>query len=313
MRQIFKNHIFVAILAYFFIIGLTTIALVGFFQKIKLANDRSREQLSVYQNLKIKEGKFIGNLQKVTCDGNLFFKAGAPVAAIHINRDRLYLSQIDNKLVVINLVVPEHPAIFTAPVLTDIYSDATDVYGTDFFGDRVVRLIFEKGEVVVENVYPKIGRASALTRDLKGYYYVSGYASGNITKIIGRDGFLFLSGLDKTVDLESSGSSNLLVARYGAKPTLISIDLVEKQQTVIEGEKNISSLFSDGVSFWATYDNAGQSYLGKIVNERLVDQVLNCPFPLKIAVFKDRFFYTSLNDSEGKIYWINKNLQRSGK
>ncbi|MDP3758604.1 MAG: hypothetical protein Q8Q86_02700, partial [Candidatus Daviesbacteria bacterium] len=159
-----------------------------------------------------------------------------------------------------------------------------------------------------------IGRASALTRDLKGYNYVSGYASGNITKIIGRDGFLFLSGLDKTVDLESSGSSHLLVARYGAKPTLISIDLNEKQQTVIEGEKNISSLFSDSVSFWATYDNAGQSYLGKVVNGRLVDdQVLNCPFPLKIAVFQDRFFYTSLNDSEGKIYWINKNLQRSGK
>ncbi len=314
MRQIFKNHIFIAILAYLFIVGLATVPVYGFLQKIKLANQANQERFSVYQNLKITEKQFTGNLQKVTCEGNLFFQAGVPITAIHINKDNLYLSQADNQLAVIDLIAPDYPAKFPVPVLTDIYSDTSDVYGTDFFGDRVVRLVIGKEEVVVEKVYPKIGRASALTRDSKGYYYVSGYSSGNITKIIGRDGFLFLSDLDKIVDLEASGSGRLLAARYGTQPALISIDLNEKKQTIIENDKSISSLSFDGDSFWVAYEYNGQSQIGKVIDERLAGiQPLNCPFPLKIAVGQDRFFYTSLNDSEGKVYWINKNLQKNGK
>ena len=249
----------------------------------------------------------------MTCDGNLFFQAGASVTAIYISQKHLYLSQVDNKLTVINLDAPEKIVSFALPVLTDIYSDGTDIYGTDFFNDKVVRLIFEKGEVVAGKYYPKIGRASALARDARGYFYVSGYASGNTTKIIGRDGFLFLSGLDKIVDLEASGSSYLLAARYGSKPTLISIDLNGNKQTILEQNKSISSLFLDNDIFWVAYNQAGQSQIGKVIGEKLVNiQVLDCPFPLKIAASPDKLFYTSLSDSEGKVYWINKNLQSSG-
>lgn len=313
MKQIFNNQFLMAVIAYLFIVGLITAFVFGFLQKVKVANLTEKEKLSIYQNLQIKDQRFTGSFQKIACDGNLFFQAGAPITAIYISQGRLFLSQVDNKLTVIDLTAPGRPARFTAPVLTDFYSDGTDIYGTDFFNDKVVRLIFEKEKVIAEKYYPKIGRASALTKDAKGYFYVSGYASGNITKIIGRDGFFFLSGLDKIVDLEASGSSYLLAVRYGSKPTLISIDLIENKQTIIEKEKSISSLSFDGDFFWAAYDQAGQSQIGKVIGEKLVNkQALNCPFPLKIAASPDKFFYTSLNDSEGKVYWINKNLQSSG-
>lgn len=314
MKQIFKNHFLVAVIVYLLIIGLATIPLYGLLQKIMLANESSRKQLAVYQNLKIKENHFLGNSQKISCNGNLFFQAGALVTAIHINKDHLYLSQADKKLVVIDLAAPEYSTRFAAPVLMDFYSDATDVYGADFFNDKVIKLVFTKGEVAAEKYYPKIGRASAITKDSKGVYYASGYASGNVTQIIGRDGFLFLTDLDKIVDLEASGASSLLIARYGTKPTLISVDLNEKKQSIIEQERNVSSLAFDGESFWAAYENTGVSQIGKIIDGKLVDnQVLNCPFPLKIAVSSDKFFYTSLEDNEGKVYWINKNLQKNGK
>lgn len=308
-----KNQFLTAVIAYLFIVGLATVFVFGFLQKIKVANLTEQEKLSLYQNLRIKDQQFTGSFQKIICDGNLFFQAEAPITAIYINQGRLYLSQADNRLTVIDLTTPGHPARFTAPVLTDFYSEGTDVYGTDFFNDKVVRLIFKKDEVMAEKYYPKIGRASALTKDAKGYFYVSGYVSGNITKIIGRDGFLFLFDLDKIVDLEASGSSHLLAARYNTEPTLVSIDLNEKKQTILEKEKSISSLSFDGDSVWVAYDQAGQSQIGKVIGGRLVNkQALNCPFPLKIAASPDKFFYTSLNDSEGKVYWINKNLQSSG-
>lgn len=313
MKQIFNNQFLKAVIVYLFIVGFITAFVFGFLQKIKLANLTEQEKLSIYQNLRIKDQQFERNFQKIICDGNLFFQAGAPITAIYVSQGRLFLSQVDNKLTVIDLTTPGRPVRFTLPVLTDIYSDGTDIYGTDFFNDKVVRLIFEKGEVVAEKYYPKIGRASALTKDAKGYFYVSGYASGNITKITGRDGFLFLSDLDKIVDLEASGSSYLLAARYNTEPTLISIDLIEKKQTIIEKEKNISSLSLDGGSVWVAYDQAGKSQIGKVIDGRLVkEQALNCPFPLKIAASPDKLFYTSLGDSEGKVYWINKNLQNSG-
>lgn len=316
MKQIFENHFLVAIIVYIFIVGLATIPIISLFQKIKLANERNREQLAVYQNLKIKENSFLRSSQKISCDGNLFFQAGVPITAIHVNQGNLYLSQTNNKLVVIDLLssTPKQPAEFTMPILTDFYSNTTDIYGTDFFNDKVIKFVYEKGELVAKQYYPKIGRASAVVMDSKGYFYVSGYASGNITKIIGRDGFLFLFGLDKIVDLEASGSSRLLVARNGSKPTLVSIDLNDNKQTVIEQEKSISSLVSDGEFFWVAYDFNGKSYIGKIIGDKLVEsQTLNCPFPLKIAVSSDKLFYTSLEDNEGKVYWINKNLPNNGR
>lgn len=313
MKQIFKNQFLTAVIAYLLIVGLITVFVFSFLQKLKSANLTEQEKLSVYQNLQIKDQRFTGSFKKIACDGNLFFQAGAPITAIYISQGRLFLSQTDNKLTVIDLIAPGRPTRSTLPVLTDIYSDGTDIYGTDFFNDKVVKLIFKKDEFIVEKYYPKIGRASAITKDSKGYFYVSGYASGNTTKIIGRDGFLFLSDLDNIVDLEASGSSQLLAARYGSEPALINIDLNDKKQTIIEKEKSISSLSFDGDFVWVAYNQDGQSQIGKVIGEKLVNiQALNCPFPLKIAASPEKFFYTSLNDSEGKVYWINKNLQSSG-
>lgn len=314
MKLIFKNQFLVAIIAYIFIVSLVTIPLFGFFQKIKAANERSREQLAIYQNLKIKENRFLKTSQKTNCEGNLLFQTGTPVTAVNVNQGHLYLSRADNKLTVIDLAASGTSSTFAVPVLADIYSDATDIYGTDFFNDKIVKLIFGEEGVAVEKFYPKIGRAAALTRDLEGHFFTSGYASGNTTKIIGRDGFLFLSDMDKIVDLEVSGNSHLLVARYGTQPTLFSIDLNDRKQTVIEQEASVSSLVFDGNSFWAAYDFAGRSKIGKVINEKLVESAsIDCPFPLKIAFSSDRLFYTSLEDSEGKVYWINRNLQKNGK
>lgn len=313
MRQIIKNQFFIAVLVFLFIVGLTTIPALSFFQKIRVANEGYKKELSFYQNLEIKDKKFFSNFPTTKCKGTLFFQAGTPVTAIHLKDDRLYLSQADNQLVVINLIVPENYIRFPVPVLTDIYSDATDIYATDFFDDKIIRLVSEKEEIVVENVYPKIGRASALTRDAKGYFYVSGYISGNISKILGRDGFFFLPDLDKIVDLELF-AGQLVAARYAAKPTLVSINLTDGKQTEIEGERSVSSLVFDRETLWAVYDQGGQSQMGKVTAKGLTDgQDLGCPFPVKVSVGKDRFFYTSLNDSEGKVYWINKNLQKNGK
>lgn len=313
MKQIIRHHFFIAVLVYLFIISMAIIPAVGFFQKVRTANEGYKEKMSFYQDLRIKEKKFLSNTQVIRCSGNLFFQADAPVIAIHIKDDQLYLSQANNKLTVTNLLTSEPSVTFSAPVLTDFYSDITDIYGTDFFNDKIIRLTTKEDKNIVEDVYPKVGRASAITRDSKGYFYVSGYVSGNVSNILGRDGFLFLSDIDKIVDLELV-RGDLIAARYGTKPTLVSINLVNKNQAVIEREKNISSLTSDGETLWAIYDQAGQSQIGEVTNKGLVNkQALNCPFPLKIAVGKDKFFYSSLNDSEGKVYWINKNLQKNGK
>ncbi len=313
MQRIIKNQLVIAALVYLFIIILLTFPVSGFLKKIRVANEDYRKQLLTYQSLQIREKKFMSGVQPITCDGNLFFRAGVPVAALHIKDNQLYLSQADNKITVINLVAPESPVTFSAPVLTDFYSDTTDIYGTDFFGDRIIRLTSKKDETVVENVYPKIGRASALTRDSKGYFYVSGYVSGNISKILGRDGFFFLADLGKIVDLELV-KDQLVVARYEAAPALISINLTDGKRVRIEENKSVSSLAFDGETLWAVYDQAGQSQIGKVTAKTIVSEhSLRCPFPVKLSVADDKFFYTSLDDSEGKIYWISKNLQKNGR
>ena len=78
---------------------------------------------------------------------------------------------------------------------------------------------------------------------------------------------------------------------------MIYCDLNENKQTVIEQEKNVSSLAFDGNDFWVAYDLNGVSHIGKIIGDKLVDsQILNCLFPLKITVSPDKIFYTSLKD-----------------
>lgn len=314
MKQFFRNYFLVTIITYFLIVSIATIFLFGLLQKIRSANEKNRVQLGVYQNLNIRDSRFVGNFGKITCDGDLLFQAGTAVTAIHTHKDNLYLSQVDNKLAVIDLHAPERTIKSDAPVLTDFYSNANDIYGADFFNDQVIRLISKDGKIIAEKVYPKIGHASALTGDLEGNYYASGYASGNITKIVGRDGFLFSTDLDKIVNLGVSNDSHMLVARYSGKPTLLTIDLDGNRKSIIEQEDSISSLVFDGNLFLVAYNHSGQTQIGKVINEKLVDgQVLNCPFPLKLAVWQDKLIYTSLADNEGKIYWINKNLQKNGK
>lgn len=314
MKQIFRDHFLIAVIVFLFTVGLATIPLIGVFLNIKLANKSHQEQLEVYQNLKIEENHFLGSSQKVTCDGNLFYQSNVPVTAIHIDQGSLYLSQINDKMVIFDLLALRQLQEFKSPVLTDLHSNTSGVYGTDLFNDQVVKIVSGPDGFTAQKYYPKIGRASAITMDDEGYFYASGYSSGNITKIIGRDGFIFRSGLDNIIDLEASGTGHLLVARYNAKPTLVAIDLNKNEQTIIEFEKNISSLVFDGEFFWVAYNLNGESHIGKIIGEKIVDnQTINCPFPLKIAVLSDRFFYTSLEDNEGKVYWTNKNLPKNGR
>lgn len=313
MKQIFKNQFWMAVVSYSIIIGLAAIPIVGFLQKIKLANEKNREELSVYQNLKIKDNRFLKSSKITSCDGNLFFKTNALVTAMHIKQGHLYLSSIDNKLTVVDLTASDQFTKFNVPVLTDFYSDIAEIYGTDFFNDNLVRLVFKDKEVVLEKVYPKIGRVSAATWDKKGNSYVSGYASGNLTKIIGRDGFIFLSGLDKITGLYGTDNGDLLIARFGTEPALVTINLDNKRQTIIEQKGSVSSLAADGNTVWAVFDLGGNSQIKQILDGKFVDsRTLNCLFPLKIAVWQDKIFYTSLEDNEGKIYWINKNLQKNG-
>ena len=107
MKRIFNRQFLTAIVVYLFIIGLASFFLSGYLQKIKIINQNNRQQMKVYQNLNIQDNHFTGSFQKVNCSGNLFFQAGAPIAAINFYKDRLYLSQIDNKLKVIDLVTPQ--------------------------------------------------------------------------------------------------------------------------------------------------------------------------------------------------------------
>lgn len=312
MKKIFRGQFLAAIIVYLLFAGLATIPLYSYFQKIKVANEKYREKQAAYLNWQFKkEAVEIGS--KGNCEGDLFFRAQTPIAAIHVHQDQLYLSGADGKLTVIDLKNPKLFSSFETSLLTDFYSNPSELIATEILNDRVVKILFPGSKIKTEEVYDKIGRASALTRDSKGNLYVSGYASGNITKIIGRDGFLFASDLDKVADLEIKDQA-IYVALYNSSPSLLKLDLGEGKKTIIEENKSFSSLVFDGDNFWTAYNSHGQTQIGKIIDDKLVDsRPLNCQFPVKITFWKDKLFYTSLADSEGKVYSLNKNLQSKGR
>lgn len=314
MRRNLNNQFALALIAYFFFIGLTTIPLLYYFQKIKVANEEYQEKLTTYLNWQFKEEGIVEIDQKVNCEGDLFFLSRTPIVSLHVYQDQLYLSRADGKLTIINLKKPAFSLTHDSSLFTDFYSGSSELFGTEILNDRIVKIIVKDDRVESEEVYDKIGRASALTKDSSGNFYVSGYASGNIIKIAGRDGFLFTPDLDKVSDLEIIDNQRLYVARYNSTPSLLSLELEEGGKTIIEGNKNFSSLAFDGNNLWVAYSHEGKTQIGKIIADELVDnQTLNCQFPLKIAVWQDRLFYVSLADSEGKVYSLNKNLQSRGK
>lgn len=233
MEKILKDQFLKAILAYILVVGFFTLLAFQYLPKIKLANEKYQELLTTYQNLRLKE-ESLRDSSEIKCDGSLIFQTEAPVTAMHAGGGKLYLSRLDGRLNIIDLKTLELSESYQTDVFTDFYSDSSGLYGADILNDRLARVNFGKREIEIETVYPKIGRISSLAR-FGGDFYVSGYASGNITKIIGRDGFLFASRVDKVVDLEAGGSKTLLVARYDSKPSLLKID--EERRTIIEPEK----------------------------------------------------------------------------
>lgn len=316
MKKNLKGQFSAAVIAYLLFVVLATIPLYSYFQKIKVANEEYREKLASYLNWRFKENRLIEIDSKIACEGDLFFQAQTPVAALHVYQDQLYLSQADGKLAVIDLKDPKLISSYETNLFTDFYSNSSELLGTDILNDRIVKIVLGGNGILTEKVYTKIGRASALTQDHLGNYYVSGYASGNITKIVGRDKFLFAADLDKIVDLEinEKGNRAIFVARYNSTQSLLKLDLADGKKTVIRERESFSSLAFDEDDLWAAYHDGGQTQIGKIIEDKIVDnRPLNCQSPVKIAFWKDKLFYTSLADSEGKVYSTKKNLQIKGK
>ncbi|MFC1790741.1 hypothetical protein ACFLZP_04645, partial [Patescibacteria group bacterium] len=190
-----------------------------------------------------------------------------------------------------------------------------ELLAADFFHNQISRLVpKEQGKgFLIEEAVPKIGRASAITKAVKGLY-VSGYASGNITWVKGRDGFLTLTDLDKIIDLEIIGQE-LYLARFGHHPTLLKFDLQTEEKTILENDFNISALVAEDKDLWVVFAQNKKSALGKIVENKLVEVAsLDCLFPVKVAFAGERLFYTSIADPEGRVFYsLKKNLQKNGR
>lgn len=307
------NHFFIAIIGYIVFVSIATVILLGYFQKIKAANEKYREKMVTYLNWRFEKDKALEIGTKSVCEGDIFFQAQSPIAAIQVYHDQLYLSQANGKLTVVDLKNPKLFSSYEGNLFTDFYANPSELFATEIINNRIVRISFIDNKIKIEEVYDKIGRASALTRNANGDFFVTGYASGNITKIVGRDGFLFASDLDKISDLEIRDKA-LYVARYNSKPSLLKLTLEGGEKTVIEENKSFSSLVSSNNVLWIISENNGQAEISQIIEDKLVGvQSLNCPFPLKIAFWEDKIFYTSLVDNEGKIYSLKNNLQITGR
>jgi len=313
MKKILKGQFSAAVIAYLLFVVLATIPLYSYFQKIKVSNDQYQEKLNSYLDWHFKENRLLEIDSKSACEGDLFFQAQTPIAALHVYQDQLYLSQADGKLAVINLKDPKLISSYETSLFTDFYSNPSELFATEILNDRLVKIFISGNQVKIEEVYDKIGRASSLTRNSNGDFYVSGYSSGNLIKKINKDGFLFASGLDKITDLEINNGV-IYIARYNSTQSLLKLDLADGKKTVIRERESFSSLAFDEDDLWAAYHDGEQTQIGKIMEDKIVDnRPLNCQSPVKIAFWKDKLFYTSLADSEGKVYSTKKNLQIKGK
>lgn len=305
-----KNQFFLALITYLFFIGIVTFLLIPFFRKIKNDNYQYKQKMNSYQNLSFVK-KLSNGQNPIVCSGNLFFKANSPLISLHLFKNYLLASSLDQKIIAIDITNPQN-VIFTEGLATSFYSDSSEILATDFLNNQIIKIIMSKNFLKKEVFQKKIGRPSTPIKDSQGNFFVSGYASGNIIRIKGSEKTIFSSDLDKIIGL-GINSTFLYIARYNSTPSLLSFNLLTQEKTILESNKNFSDLISDGNNLLVAYQENNQTKIGKINNLSEEIITINCPFPLKIAINKDSIFYTSLSDFEGKIYFTKNNLHNIGK
>lgn len=309
-KNIFQNQIINALIAYLIFIILSSLILFPLFKKIKQANLQYQEKMNTYQNLNLKNPSQNKN-QPITCEGNLFFKANSPLISLGLFNDYIFTSSLNQKIMAINLYNPTN-ILSTDGLVTAFYSDSQQLLAADFLNNKIIKINLNQNSLTKEVFSEKIGRPSTLVKDKEGNWLVSCYASGNIVKITGNQKTIFASDLDKIIGLGISFDI-FYVIRYHTSPSLVFLDKNLRPQT-IEKNKNFSDLVREGSNLWIIYEENNQSKIGKIENNQIKEiSSLNCPFPLKAIITEKAIFYTSLADSEGKIYFTKNNLQISGK
>lgn len=309
-RNFSKRQFLIALIAYFIFITLSFIILNPFFKKIKQANNYYREKMNTYQNLNLKNPSLNKN-QPIVCPGNLFFKINSPLLSLYLFKDYLLTSSLNGKIFAINLKNPQK-VINTDGLVTSFNTDSLSILATDFLNNQILKLSIKENGFAKEIFQEKIGRPSALIKTSDGNWLVTGYASGNIIKIENNQKTIFASDLDKIIG-GGFDDNNLYLVRFGASPSLVLIDSKGNKKEIPEF-KNFSDIIISGKNILGVYEDENKTKIGKIENDQIKEIFsIDCPSPLKIAVNKDFIFYTSLSDSEGKIYFIKNNLQIIGK
>lgn len=300
----FKNAFFI----YFIIVIPLTLFLIPWFKKIKTANEKYQNKLNSYQNLNFGDSLSVSS--EIDCQGELLFQANSPILALHIFKDNLYFSSSDKKLTAVNIQNKNKIFQTEGKIFTDFFSNQQELFAADILGNQIVKIDPHNGKTESQSYFQKIGRISTLTQDEKGNFYAAGYASGNIFKITIPEKTLFASELDQTIDLEIKGNV-LYAARYKSSPSILAFDLDEKKEKIIEKNRNISNLFKNDEAVWIVYLENNQTKLGKIINNKTEEiQAIPCQFPLKIAIENNKIFYTSLADSQGRIFTLPKKASK---
>lgn len=282
-----------AVVAYLIIIAIISIPTVKFFQRIKIANEKYREKMTGMMAFAGANG---------SCKGELFYKTGFPVQAIYAHLGKLYISGSNKKLAVVNLADISRTVMTSANVYTSFYSYGNSLYASDFYNDSIVQVSNGK------KLEAKVGRPSALVVDGLGHYFASNYASGNITKIIGRDGFLFGTNLDQITGMEIK-DRNIYAVRTKSLPSLVSLNLDNGERKIIDENKDFSSIASTSGNLLVTYRDNDKTKLGRIAGDKVIEVMsLDCSYPVKITEWEDKVYYVSMTDGEGKIFTIKMRL-----
>jgi len=291
-----------AVLAYLIIIGLVSVPVYYFFQKIRIANENYRGKTAELVSYDDKNGN---------CAGELFYKTGTPIQTIYAAMGQLYVSGVSKKLTVVNLADSSKALQFDGDVYSSFYSYGGSLYASDYFNDRIVQILLSKdGEFSTKKTEAKVGLPSALVID-GGHYFVSNYASGNITKVIGRDGFLFKTNFDQITGMEIKDRSIFLV-RTKSLPSLVSLNLDNGEKKIIDDEKDFSAIASVSGELYAGFRDNNKTKIGRVVDSEIINEKsLDCSFPVKIAGWNDKIYYASTIDKEGKIFILSSHPERS--
>lgn len=304
--QLFKSPLILTSLIYLVIIVVLSIPAVNWLKSLHQANQSYQQKLHSFLNWTIGGDKV--SFPSGHCQGQLFYSTHSPISTLVVFKDKLYLAQ-EKQLTVVDLKDPSSITQIKTPLLSNFYASSDTLLATDLTNDAIVQVDITQSNPI-QKLSDKLGHPGAITSDGSALF-VSGYASGVVTKIMGRDRYFKASHLDQAAGMAFKDDS-LYLAKYNSSPSLVKITNHTSQ--IVDSTHSFSDLHNDNQNLWTVYQDGPNSQLAQIKDDKLIpNQTLNCSFPTRIAISSDKIFYVSMADPDGGIYLIDRTLQIKGR